>query len=129
MVNYITRTLKVLATATLFACSNPTAPEAPLELRNSDCEVKRLHNSLYETILGYDGQHGLHIISPMTVELRTTRMKSVAGFVGHDRVRGMYFREDGSSMPTYFSEGYIPNGDPMACDLAERLLAVAESQR
>ena len=139
MKEYVARTLGALATVVLFACNNPTTPvstastepqPAPFsELRNQDCEVKRLHDSLYETILGYDGQHGLHVISPMTVEARTTKSKGVSGFVGHDRVKGMYFREDGSTAPMFFSSGYVPNGDAMACDLAETLLAVAKSQR
>ncbi len=136
MTNYIARTLVGLATVALFACSNSAAPDASTEskpsfsqLRNDDCEVKKLHDSLYETILGYDSQHGLHVVSPMTVEVRTTRIKGVAGFIGHDRVRGMYFKQDKDSIPMYFSQGYVPNGDEMACDLAEKLLAVAESQR
>ena len=139
MKEYVVRTLGALATVVLFTCNNPTTsvstastepqPAPFSELRNLDCEVNRLHNSLYEKILGYDGQHDLHIISPMTVEARTTRLKGVSGFVGHDRVKGMYFREDGNTAPMFFSGGYVPNGDAMACDLAETLLAVAKSQR
>ena len=136
MINYVARTLGALAAVSLFACSDPVAPNTPMEpkpsfseLKNNDCEVKRLHDSLYETILNYDGQQGLHVISPMTVEARTARMKGVAGFVGHDRVNGLYFRQDESMTPMYFSESYMPNGDEMACDLAERLLVVAQSQK
>lgn len=139
MKDYVARTLGALATVVLFACDSPatsvsttsTEPQpAPFsELKNRDCAVKILHDFLYETIMNYDGQHGLHVISPMTIEARTTRMRGVSGFVGHDRVNGMYFRGEGSSARYYFSDDYIPNGDNMACDLAERLLAVAKSQR
>ncbi len=50
----------------------------------------------------------------------------VNAIVGHDRTKGMYARDLKEGAPIYFKEGYIPLGRAMACDLAEKLLKVAE---
>ncbi len=149
------RTLARIATVALFACNNP-APPAPIQkrfevtpvstpapLRNDDCEVGEIHRRLQTEIMDYDGRKGLRVKSPERVELRFAPL--YPNVVGHELEKGMYCYVDASGVSYvpvtgpysvekshprhYFSESYVPNGNEMACDLADILLEVAESQR
>jgi len=145
MVNYFGKGLAALATVYL-ACTSPTTiptvsvgPSPLPVLKNDDCGVEKIHTQLYETIMNYDGQQGLSVKSPGRVELRFRPLYPYV--IGHDLEKGLYSFQDEStrtyipltgpnyteegSPRFYFSEGYVPRGDEMACDLAERLLDVS----
>jgi len=95
---------------------------------NGDCAVPELYDSMSDSIRGYDGMVGLSVDSMGRVELQVSHAE-FGGFVGYDSIKGMYLREDSGYHATtiFYSEGYVPNGTEMACELAETLLEARDS--
>ncbi|MBT3984842.1 hypothetical protein HOD38_02860 [archaeon] len=107
--------------------NTPPQIDVPVEERveqlvNDDCNVGFIYNQLRESLWAYDGLYGLSV-NVQGVEMESS-FPGVEGFIGYDAVRdSVYFREtDGLTL--FFEDGYVPQGDSMACNLATRLLSV-----
>jgi len=102
--------------------------QSSVELKNDDCDISNNMQSNFRPFLLlnndlYDSRYAL-IIHPGSVETRTYRLNGSYGYIGYDLNKGLYFRDESSQEQLFFRDGYVPNGDLMACDLKEKLSQV-----